>query len=57
MKKDKLRLRLESEALMYGYDSGLRFEYKNPYPDGTPYWEFYMAGYILGCKDIQYVSA
>jgi len=42
----------ESSAMLWGYDSGLIWEYKNPYAPTHPFWTVYLYGYILGVMNI-----
>lgn len=48
---------LVSEALLLGYDSGLMFNYNNPFKLKTTLWLNYMIGYVFGCKDIKWENA
>lgn len=45
-------LGIEGAAVLYGYDSGLVWEYKNPYEPIDPLWTVYLYGYILGVMNI-----
>lgn len=39
-------------AVLWGYDCGLIWEYKNPYPKEHPLWSAYLYGYVLGVVNI-----
>lgn len=53
----KLGNKLMNEAILLGYDSGLVFEYKNPYMAGSVLWQQYVTGYIFGCIEIRWEEA
>jgi len=53
----KLGEKLMSEALLLGYDSGLIFDYNNPYKKGTLLWQQYMFGYIIGSTELDWKEA
>lgn len=42
----------EGIALLEGYDCGLIWEYKNPYPEHLTLWSLYIYGYILGVINV-----
>lgn len=47
----------ESAVILYGYDDGLGFDYKNPYKPYSLYWQWYMRGYIQGVIEIRFEEA
>lgn len=42
----------DGAALLWGYDCGLVWEYKNPYAPNHPLWNVYLYGYILGVMNV-----